>query len=208
MATRGTPPPRTVECYHCRRGFDVPASAMSISCPWCYKRVTLDDLVVRDTCWTSRIQTCGRIVVERRATLVASHIEARTGMTILGVVEGSLLSGGPVVIGPKAHVKGDLEAPSVDIADGASIEGGFFKITSPRPTPGAKSAGFIRPPTPGLTTPATPATGAPGQSGSVVIPERRDGASRPAGAAGPAGPGELRATVRVPDWIKRRLRTT
>lgn len=189
-------PPRTVQCYHCQRGFDVPGAAMSISCPWCYRRVTLDDLIVKDTCWTSRVQTCGRLTVHKRASLVASLIEARSGMTILGVCEGRLVSGGPVSLGPKAHVKGDLEAPSINIAHGATIEGGFFKILSPKTQSGVKSAGFVRPP---------PSTSAFAQSG---------GGAR-AGLVLPPSPmprgleiAPIRASVRVPDWIKRALRAT
>lgn len=178
-------PPRTVQCYHCQRGFDVPGAAMSISCPWCYRRVTLDDLVVKDTCWTSRVQTCGKLTVNKRATLVASLIEARSGMTILGVCEGRLLSGGPVFLGPKAHVRGDLEAPTIHISNGACIEGGFFKILTPRPESGAKSAGFVRPPPSGSA-----------RAGLVLPPS-----PMPRGIESAA----IKPAVRIPDWIKRTL---
>lgn len=185
--------PRTVQCYHCRQGFDVPSAAMSISCPWCYKRVTLDDLIVKDTCWTSKVQTCGRLIVERRGTLVASYIEARSGMTILGICEGKLVSGGAVTLGPKALVRGDLEAPSIDIADGATIEGGFFKIVSAKPRSGVKAAGFVR-------TPKPSAPGVGGRGGTILpasqmpMPKNADGA--------------IRAVVKLPDWIKRSLKAT
>lgn len=189
MTTPGSNSPRTVQCYHCQQGFDVPAAAMSISCPWCSKRVTLDDLIVKNTCWTSRVQTCGRLVVEKRGVLVSSYIEARGGMFIQGVCDagtGRLLSGGPVVLGPKARIRGDLEAPSIDIADGAIIEGGFFRIVSPKPKSGIKSAGFV---TPAGTQPI----GA--RSGLVLppspMPERKGTTLRP--------------VVRLPEWIKRSL---
>lgn len=142
---------RSVQCYHCLERFDVPSKAMSISCPWCYKRVTLDDLVVKDTCWTSRLQTCGRLIVQRKGSLVASLIEAREGIEVLGHVEGKLVSGGPVLIGPKARVKGDMSAPSIWVEPGAIIEGGYFQIVGadrlakgpslpPTPPPGAAEA--------------------------------------------------------------------
>lgn len=127
------PPPasRTVQCYHCRERFDVPLKAMSISCPWCYKRVTLDDVVVKDSCWQSKLQTCGRLLVHRRGSLVASVIEAMMGIEILGHAEGTIVSGGPVLIGPKARIKGDVTAPSIWMEPGAVIENGFFKIIGP-----------------------------------------------------------------------------
>lgn len=133
MATAATS--RTVTCYHCRRRFDVPGRAMSISCPWCSRRVTLDDLLIRDRCWTSRLQTCGRIVVHRRGLVNARVIEAMEGIEIHGIVEGSVVSGGPVVIGSGARIRGDLAAPSIRIENGASIEGGMFRIASTLPPP-------------------------------------------------------------------------
>ena len=123
--------PRTVQCYHCQRPFDVPPRAMSISCPWCYKRVTLDDLIVTDTCWTSRVQTCGRLIVHRKGSLVSSCVEANAGMEIHGGVEGKLISGGPVFIGKFAQIRGDLIAPCIDIENGAVVNGGRFTITAP-----------------------------------------------------------------------------
>lgn len=104
--------------------------AMSISCPWCYKRVTLDDVEVRDTCRQAKVQTCGRLLVHRRGSLVASVIEAMQGIEIQGHAEGTISSGGPVFIGPKARVKGDVSAPSIWMEPGAVIEGGYFKIVS------------------------------------------------------------------------------
>jgi len=121
---------------------------MSISCPWCSRRVTLDDLFVRDRCWTSRLQTCGRIVVHRRGLVNARVIEAMEGIEIQGSVEGSVVSGGPVVLGPGARLRGDLAAPSVSIASGAIIEGGLLRIAAglppahdaPRSRPGSAHA--------------------------------------------------------------------
>jgi len=131
MATSATS--RTATCYHCRRQFDVPLRAMSISCPWCSRRVTLDDLVVRDRCWTSRLQTCGRIFIDRNGLVNARVIEAMEGIEIQGTVEGNLVSGGPVIIGPGARVKGDLAAPSIHITAGAIIDGGMLRIASALP---------------------------------------------------------------------------
>lgn len=114
---------------------------MSISCPWCSRRVTLDDLEVRHRCWTSRLQTCGRILIHKRGLVNARLIEAMEGIEIQGIVEGSVVSGGPVLIGAGARIRGDLAAPSISIASGATIEGGMFRIASVLPPP----AGMPRP---------------------------------------------------------------
>jgi hypothetical protein len=115
---------------------------MSLTCPWCCKRVTLEDLIVKDTSWTGRVQTCGRLIIQRRGSLVASLIEARQRIEILGHAEGKIVSGGPVLIGPKARVKGDVSAPSIWVEPGAVIEGGYFRIIGP----GRAAAGPSTPP--------------------------------------------------------------
>lgn len=155
---------RSVRCYHCRDCFDVPPRAMSISCPWCYKRVTLDDVVVKDVCMQARVQTCGRLLVHRRGSIVASVIEAMQGIEILGHAEGTITSGGPVLIGPKARVKGDVTAPSIWMEPGAVVEGGYFKIIGPdRPAKGPS-----RPP-----EPPPPIAGTINDRPPVVVPAWR-----------------------------------
>lgn len=128
--------PRTVQCYHCRRHFDAPARAMSISCPWCSKRVSLENVIITGTCWTSRIQTCGKIVVRRKSQLVASHIEASEGVEVHGTVEGTIISNGLVYVGHQARVKGDLRAPSIHVEPGGALDGGYVRIASDRPPKG------------------------------------------------------------------------
>lgn len=133
--------PRTVQCYHCRRHFDVPPRAMSISCPWCSKRVSLDDVIISGTCWTSRIQTCGRVIVKKRSELVCSLVEASGGVEVHGYVESAIVSNGLVYVGPKARVKGDLRAPSIHVEPGGALDGGYCRIASEK-----APAGPSRPP--------------------------------------------------------------
>lgn len=130
--------PRTVQCYHCRELFDVPARAMSISCPWCYKRVGLDDMNIRGTCWTSKIQTCGKVVVKPGAVLVAPLIEASRGIEVHGTAEGVLVSGAQILIGPKARVKGTLRAPSIRVEKGGVIDGAMVQIAAAKIDAAAK----------------------------------------------------------------------
>jgi hypothetical protein len=124
--------PRTVQCYHCRQIFDVPPRAMSISCPWCYKRVGLDDMAIKGVCWTSKLQTCGRIIVRPKAQLVAPLVEASQGIEVYGEAEGILVSGAQIYIGPRARVKGQLRAPSIKVERGGAIDGAFVQIAASR----------------------------------------------------------------------------
>jgi len=138
--------PRTVRCYHCRKLFDVPSRAMSISCPWCYKRVALDDVIIKNTVWTGKVQTCGKVVVRKNAELVASHVEASAGVEVYGRLEvgvGGIISRSLIYVGPGATIKGDLSAPSIRVEPGGAIEGGMVKIASDRAVPGPS-----RPPAP------------------------------------------------------------
>jgi hypothetical protein len=130
--------PRTVQCYHCRELFDVPPRAMSISCPCCYKRVGLDDMFIKGVCWTTKLQTCGRIIVQPKAFLVAPLIEASQGINVHGQADGILVSAGQIHIGPKGRVKGEVRAPSIRVEPGGAIDGAFVQIAAiPRhdPTP-------------------------------------------------------------------------
>jgi hypothetical protein len=137
---------------------------MSISCPWCYKRVTLQDIAVKGTCRQARVQTCGQLVVHRTGSLVASVIEAMQGIELLGHAEGAIVSGGPVVIGPKARVKGNVTAPSIWMEPGAVVEGGYFKILGPA----RHTAGPSRPP-----EPPVPHVPPPDDRPVVVVPAWR-----------------------------------
>jgi hypothetical protein len=139
--------PRTVQCYHCRQLFDVPPRAISISCPWCFKRVGLDDMDISGVCWTSKLQTCGRITIRPKSVLVAPLIEASQGIYVHGSAEGVLVSGSQIYIGPKARVKGEVRAPSIKVERGGTIDGAYVQITAARIDPAKTKAIPPRPPT-------------------------------------------------------------
>lgn len=119
---------RTVRCYLCGKPFDAPGKAISLSCPWCYRRVTLDDIVIREECYTNRVQTCGRIVVLKRGKLRASLIEASLGVEVYGLAEGRIRSHARLYVAPKGIIKGEAWAPTVQLEPGAIVDGAAFKI--------------------------------------------------------------------------------
>jgi cytoskeletal protein CcmA (bactofilin family) len=121
-------PERIVRCYHCRAEVRLPAAARSASCPLCFKGLILDDLTVKESGYSTKLLTCGKVTVERKARAVTRSVEACAGVEILGSLEAKVLSHGPVYIGPGARMKGDCEARSLLVAPGAVIEGGFFRI--------------------------------------------------------------------------------
>lgn len=112
---------RHVRCYHCGSEFPIPAKALTLSCPSCFKRVGLQDIYVRKTAHAAKVETCGVIFIEKKGWLSATCIRAGEGIEIQGRVDGNVVSDGPVVVGPRAVVRGSLRAPRVVIDPGATL---------------------------------------------------------------------------------------
>jgi hypothetical protein len=126
MAKKATA--REVVCYHCNRAFEIGAKAMTVSCPGCFKPVLVEDIVVKNAQGNTTLQTCGRLVVQRRGRVVAKRIQASQGVEMLGTLEASVECEGKVRIGPAARWNGDCRAPALRVERGATILGGFFVI--------------------------------------------------------------------------------
>jgi hypothetical protein len=109
--------------------------AVSSSCPHCHRQLAIADIVVRARHWGSNLQTCGRIVLERKADVRVNTLRACGGVEVHGSLKGRIVSMGPVTLGETAEIDGDLEAPAVFVAPGAKILGGRFHI-SPVPPEG------------------------------------------------------------------------
>ena len=101
---------------------------MTTSCPSCSKALLVDDVVVKTVQSVRKIQTCGRLVVQKKGRVIAQLVEAHQGVEVEGIMEANVLSGGPVRIRPSAQWKGDCNAPSVAIEDGCRINGGRFMV--------------------------------------------------------------------------------
>ncbi|MFM9994479.1 MAG: polymer-forming cytoskeletal protein [Phycisphaerales bacterium] len=119
---------RPVQCYHCRHRFDVAVKTMTSSCPKCSKALLVQDVVVKGIEACRKLQTCGRIVIEKKGRVMAQLVEAHEGIEVQGVIETKAYAGGPVSLGARAEWKGDCRAPRLEIEPGAKILGGFFVI--------------------------------------------------------------------------------
>ncbi len=122
--------PRTVQCYHCRHRFEVSARAESTSCPGCNKALYVGDIDVPGQRGPIReIRTCGRITVGKKGRLICESIEAHGGIDCLGIIDSKrIISGRRVTLGPKAQLKGMLQAPALVIEGGAKITSGGMGI--------------------------------------------------------------------------------
>lgn len=122
--------PRSVRCYHCGHELEVGGKTQSTSCPACNTRVIVQDIEVTVLTPVHEIQTCGRLVVAKKGSVIASRVRALGGVFVLGHLEANVSSGGPVHIAAGARWRGDCRAPSVTIEAGARIEGGRFNVPS------------------------------------------------------------------------------
>jgi DNA-directed RNA polymerase subunit RPC12/RpoP len=172
---------RVVQCYHCRKRFDVSSKAESVNCPGCNQRVIVGDVIVKELRPVQRVQTCGRIVVHEKARVNAELVEAHEGIEMLGGLSARVISGGPVIIGPHARWNGDCHAPSLKIQLGARIEGGVFHVPDDSlglsDLPGREGAPA---PEPKLAPAPAAAATAPGFGGKPAV---APASSKPAAAA-------------------------
>lgn len=102
--------------------------AQNATCPKCAKRMILTDVTVTTKYAGLYIETCGKVVVMAGARLALKSIKAGGGIEVHGAVESTVVSGGPVVLGPSATWAGDLRAPSIHVSPGASVVSGKIEI--------------------------------------------------------------------------------
>ena len=121
-------PSREVRCYLCGHAFEVSAKAMTSSCPQCHKGLRVEDVVVKNVQAVRKLQTCGKLTIERKGRVIASLVEAQGGVDCKGALEGRVVTGGSVRIGKTAEWKGDCQAASLRVEAGAKILGGHFDV--------------------------------------------------------------------------------
>jgi len=128
-----SPDDRTsIICLYCDRAQEVGRKAMSITCKYCHKSLRLEDLRFKEYQARRVIDTCGTVTVEKKGNVVSDKINCG-GLIVRGKVKGSIISRGPVLIGPEAEVKGDVVAPVLAVGAGAILDGQY--AIGPKPPP-------------------------------------------------------------------------
>lgn len=125
---QAVPSQRTVQCIHCCRRFDVPRKAMILTCPACYKRVRVEDVVVSGEHHAPALETCGVIVVKADSLLVSPMVRAGMGLRVDGCLQGQRVEAGRVHLGSGARWAGDCRAGAMAIDPGATILSGSFHV--------------------------------------------------------------------------------
>ena len=125
----------TVTCLHCGQSQPVARKALSVVCKFCHKSLKLEDVGFKDYQARRAIETCGVVTVEKKGNVIADRIMCG-GMIVRGKVKGNITSGGTVLVGPDAEIKGDVVAPAIAVGAGAILEGtyrvGPDELTAPK----------------------------------------------------------------------------
>ena len=126
--------PRTVQCYHCRHRFEVGGRAQSTSCPGCNKPLIVEDKVFdakSSGIGRIKIQTCGSITVKKKGHIAAELVEAHGGIICEGTIDAKqVISGKTLVLTKHATFRGTLQAPAVEMAEGAKVKPSLFEVPS------------------------------------------------------------------------------
>ncbi len=123
---------KIVRCCHCRGMMRVTARALSVFCPHCQTRVSLEDLRIVGSHPGKRLATSGDILVEATARLNLELVGNR--ILIQGRINGPVHASEYVEIGATGHVVGDIRAPKLVIRDGGAMQGRFERLAMNHPT--------------------------------------------------------------------------
>lgn len=122
---RASPATRQVVCTHCERPIDIPATAMSVSCRHCHRRVIIEDLEIKTYHAVVRIATAGKVEVQKKGTLVA---DVRVNeLLVEGNMKGNVVALGRVAVGKKGSIEGDVSCRALFVEPGAKLDG-FFRV--------------------------------------------------------------------------------
>lgn len=119
---------RDARCYHCGQSIEIAPMARSVSCPQCHQQLNTVDITVRAMHWGASLRTTGTVVIHRRAKVVCNEIVASVGVRVLGTVEADIRSGGGVVLGPDARLKGSVSGSKLIVDPGAELSGGMVSV--------------------------------------------------------------------------------
>jgi bactofilin len=124
-----------IVCYHCDKPQEVSRKAQSLTCKFCYKSLKLSDEAIQQYAARRAIETVGVVTVEKKGNVVVVDRIVCGGLIVRGKVKGTIVSKGPVLVGPEAEIKGNVTAPALAVGAGAVLEGqyqiGPKKDTSP-----------------------------------------------------------------------------
>ena len=116
---------QTILCLHCHQPMEIGTRAISGTCKHCGKPLRFEDIRITKYEPKKRaVETYGNIVVEKKGHCIAERIHCG-GMIVRGKVNGHVTSLGPVLVGQKGEIRGDVTAPTLAVDAGAILEGHY-----------------------------------------------------------------------------------
>lgn len=104
----------------------VTARALSVFCPHCQTRVSLEDFRLVAAHPGKKLATSGDILVEKTARLNLELVGNR--IVIHGRVNGAISASDYVEIGATGQVVGNIKAPKLVVRDGGAMQGTFERV--------------------------------------------------------------------------------
>lgn len=132
------PATKIVRCCHCRGMMRVAAKALSVFCPHCQKRATLESLRIVGSHPGRSLATCGDILVEAPSQLNVEIIA--NNVTIRGKVNGSVSANECLEVDSTGRIYGDVRAAKLIVRDGGVIQGRIEMLPSLSARPPAGKA--------------------------------------------------------------------
>lgn len=114
----------TVTCLYCNQTQEISRKAVTITCRHCSKSLRVEDVTISKYEARRTIDTLGIITVEKKGNVIADKLHCG-GMVVRGKVKGTIVSRGPVLVGPEAEIKGDVTAAKLAVGAGAILEGQY-----------------------------------------------------------------------------------
>jgi|GEM_PF-2329383 len=112
---------KKVCCHYCGRDLLVSTFAFSVVCPNCCQRLSVEDYIIKSYREVSGIDTCGTMLVTQKGDLRAK-LRVRD-LDIQGRVNGTVQASGKVTVAPNAHLEGNITARSLEVNEGAHLNG-------------------------------------------------------------------------------------
>jgi hypothetical protein len=115
---------KIIRCIYCQLPQPVSQRALSVSCKYCHRAMRVESLTVHDFHARRAIEICAPFVIEKTGNVSSDRVLCHS-LVVRGRLKANTLSRGPVLVGPEAHIKGDVTAPTLAVSEGAKLEGNY-----------------------------------------------------------------------------------
>ena len=114
------PDKREIDCYHCKRKFEVVSDAQSSQCRKCGGYISLKDYTIADA-WRRRIQTRGDVTILKSGSIIGVHVQSHH-LTVLGKLAASVECSGTLRIRSHGKIIGNVKCRELRVERGARVE--------------------------------------------------------------------------------------